>query len=1019
MEDTIKFKNSNKSFYKYLENKGMSQKGAYTLPRAELETFFEFKTNDDSINFSILEFNKILRLSILEHEFLFYNDIKKIKEIDANGNQKIINFQFMEEEEEYLQKIKENPNLYNLKIKINNNYITMNNEFINIIELKNVIYEVNEKQKLELKNLEFTPFYEDYIFIINRNAYKNFVYIKSPLRDKLFEDLNIFLNSKFMDFFPICGHSGSGKTTSILYYLKENRGVFNMFYINCYTMLRNELKNEEIKNILIYELKLAVNNNANIINNFTSFLEKNMEDRKERNNDFIFNLIKKLFDIYNNEIISKKLNIIIDQYSSKFDKDNSHIYSLIDQLKSKTNKIKIILISSMNNTCVSRNMEKSLLCEFNHINEKFIKYYMYGQFFDIISVISNEKDEMKEIMINMFDNSALIYYILKSKLLNEKDKIQNNNNNTIFQFIEEEKEVIKNEMKIFYKINLLNTSYKGKEKENLINNILYALKTIQNKTFFNYENLPDLFEKLPFKYFKILYYEIDVSHPEFINLLPKNVKQKLLTVSIVSSSQKINMLCSLKNRLRNEYQKLNEFLTKFKGEKTEIISFFTVEPLYQIIEVCLKELIVYYMIEEHLYEELYLNLKGGLKGYLFEYILINYIKSSKKFINIKFELVENINSIVPNSFSITKFSHRLLIKKNYYQGKKEERKANNSKNKSNELIIEEKDNDNDNNKDESVINSDSKKCQKLSNNLKINTDKKKYSKTKDKNVFIELKKIIDETFHKDDDNDKKYLQKKNIYLNQLNSNGKYFDGGLLIYIDEKNQLLNFKLILIQFSINREKNKIFNQKEIKLISTYIKEHLEKLYQNINIIEILPYYIIDGDQPSQIIVQECKSFSIQCLGFKINKKTFNSFNDSEFKVDKFSKFNSCFILKSDININKDIADSIDKEVPILFDKIIKDKLEKFYEPLFDKDLNISDNYYIYKNLQFDLNFCDYLTEYAFLIYMNEKEFKYIILNKYKILDYSAEQIKNIDDVDIDRENFKLITFLIPIRLFKNYD
>ena len=115
-----------------------------------------------------------------------------------------------------------------------------------------------------------------------------------------------------------------------------------------------------------------------------------------------------------------------------------------------------------------------------------------------------------------------------------------------------------------------------------------------------------------------------------------------------------------------------------------------------------------------------------------------------------------------------------------------------------------------------------------------------------------------------------------------------------------------------------------------------------------------------------------------------------------------------------MNEDIANSIDKEEPILFDKIKKDKLEKYYEPLFDKDINISENYYIYKNLKFDLNFYDQLTEYSFLIYVKENEFIYIILNKYKILDSSADEIKNIDDVDIDRDNLKLITFLIPMRL-----
>ena len=55
-----------------------------------------------------------------------------------------------------------------------------------------------------------------------------------------------------------------------------------MFYINCYTILRTNLQNEEIKKILIYELKMAVNNNADIINIFTSFLENSIDNEKER-----------------------------------------------------------------------------------------------------------------------------------------------------------------------------------------------------------------------------------------------------------------------------------------------------------------------------------------------------------------------------------------------------------------------------------------------------------------------------------------------------------------------------------------------------------------------------------------------------------------------------------------------------------------------------------------------------------------------------------------------------------------
>ena len=81
MEDDIKFKSSNESFFKYLKNKGMLEKGTYYLPKKELETFFDIKTSDNLIKFSVSIFNGLCRFTISEKSFLFYKDIKEIKEI--------------------------------------------------------------------------------------------------------------------------------------------------------------------------------------------------------------------------------------------------------------------------------------------------------------------------------------------------------------------------------------------------------------------------------------------------------------------------------------------------------------------------------------------------------------------------------------------------------------------------------------------------------------------------------------------------------------------------------------------------------------------------------------------------------------------------------------------------------------------------------------------------------------------------------------------------------------------------
>ena len=117
----------------------------------------------------------------------------------------------------------------------------------------------------------------------------------------------------------------------------------------------------------------------------------------------------------------------------------------------------------------------------------------------------------------------------------------------------------------------------------------------------------------------------------------------MFVVSIVQSAQKINMACNLKDNLKKEFPELKEFSFYIFGNKKQIASFFTAEPLYQILDICLKELIVYCMNREHKFQDIYSYIKGGIKGNIFEYILLDNIKSTKKFNNIQFELIENID----------------------------------------------------------------------------------------------------------------------------------------------------------------------------------------------------------------------------------------------------------------------------------------------------------------------------------------------------------------------------------------
>jgi hypothetical protein len=552
MENSIKFKNTNESFIEFLKTQKMIDNEIYQIKKNELKKFFDFESEDEIINVSLYDDNNAFLCSFLDEEFIFFKEIKKVFFQDANGNEKIIEFQLSSEESQFFKNIFKNKYDFEIYVKNKDNkWEIINIDSFNIIDVNINNCKIIQKKKIELNNIKFTSFYPYFIIMTNPKVYQNFSFKETPIRNKLFKDLDKFLFFEPQNFLGICGPSGSGKTTSILYYIHKKRIFFNMIYINCFTILRKDLDNEIIKKILNYEFENSVNKRKqkNIINNFKLSLEALLKKDINRENDFIFKLINDIIKNYNNENSNKKLSIFIDQYSSKYDKDNIQIFSLIDKLGDYNNRCSIILISSMNNTCVKNNMKLSLIKDNNYLFIKHILYTFYGELFEINDIMDKEtNNELKHIMNEEFGNSALIYYKLKSKILeieqNDKDDLINN---IFIQLIDEEKKDIIKEIQIFYNIiysnNLLDNI------KNIILNVVDIINFIKEKRAYNFRDIPELFEKLPFKFFKISYNEIEISHPEFIKLLPKEIRKKIIKLSREPNSQNENVKCKLKERL--------------------------------------------------------------------------------------------------------------------------------------------------------------------------------------------------------------------------------------------------------------------------------------------------------------------------------------------------------------------------------------------------------------------------------------------------------------------------------------
>ena len=147
MDDVIKFKSSNKSFFKYLNTNGKVEKGTYYIKNEELKEFFDFQNSEESIKVSVLPFKDFIKCIILGKSFLLYNNEKEIKDIDSNGVEKNIVFQSLNEETNYLKKLLENPNSFDFYLKTPNNKwkIMLDKQNIKITDLKNQTYKVVKK----------------------------------------------------------------------------------------------------------------------------------------------------------------------------------------------------------------------------------------------------------------------------------------------------------------------------------------------------------------------------------------------------------------------------------------------------------------------------------------------------------------------------------------------------------------------------------------------------------------------------------------------------------------------------------------------------------------------------------------------------------------------------------------------------------------------------------------------------------------------------------------------------------
>ena len=274
--------------------------------------------------------------------------------------------------------------------------------------------------------------------------------------------------------------------------------------------------------------------------------------------------------------------------------------------------------------------------------------------------------------------------------------------------------------------------------------------------------------------------------------------------------------------------------------------------------------------------------------------------------------------------------------------------------------------------------------------LKTYTENKSFTKTK---------KII--------------LSKCNIFIEQSQFTGKYYDCCLLIY---KKETDSYILYLFQVSKKKIASNRYYKEEHKIIYNRVKENLENRY-SIKIDEGYFSYILLSEEIDKKTIEFCEKYSLKYYLFSVEKLCFENeqllFDDICLITKEFPIHSSYSILpKESFEIDekgnlKKLNDIIKLEKQLTFKKIPEEILKMIHQYFILKDNSISDknnDFFIAGNFdeKFDVNYC-------FCMWMDHENSTLIYYDKHKKVDYI--KIENYEK--LENNKYSLICSKYKIR------
>jgi len=448
------------------------------------------------------------------------------------------------------------------------------------------------------------------------------------------------------------------------------------FYINLSTVFNVHINT--LKNITKYEMIKFFG--KNIIENeneiFSTISDENNKEKKIKYKDFInlfndledpksiFEFLNKFIDLIKTGKNELPFYIIIDQYSSKYDIDKKNI---IDLIKNSSEKLKIIICSSMNNDSVKYDLCNCLDLKLfeSEYNNDFILYFYVG----CLAKVNNEtflqdfNDEFVTYLSN-FGNLYIYYY----KMLKYKDEP------SYLKFFEDkEVENIKDNLNKFYKNNKYNKYDMELSKYNDIINILNKIN--RKKIYFYYE-LKEEILKLPLKYLEIKREKIELDDLELYGIASDDNKIiKFFTDLKNNKTSQLNKLKQLKKDFKKNIKLFNKdeycinYISEISAKKRKKIKYiknnynlkidiFYLDFLFPLIEDIFSNIIYNILINTTIF--LNDNLPSQTQGGIIEYIINENTKNKKTFLGYNVSDFRTVENFVPNSFYIQNYTSRKL-----------------------------------------------------------------------------------------------------------------------------------------------------------------------------------------------------------------------------------------------------------------------------------------------------------------------------------------------------------------------